>query len=30
VRCVDVKAGKVIVRPVEKPNLNDLEAADFS
>ncbi|MBI1913289.1 MAG: hypothetical protein HYS12_00800 [Planctomycetes bacterium] len=29
VRCVDVKSGKVIVRPVEKPNLNDLEAADF-
>jgi len=30
VRCVDVKAGKVIVRPVEKPNLTDLEVADFS
>jgi membrane-bound serine protease (ClpP class) len=30
VRCIDVKAGKVIVRPVEKPNLNDLEMADFS
>ena len=29
VRCVEVKSGKVIVRPVEKPNLNDLEAADF-
>ena len=30
VRCIDVKAGKVIVRPVEKPSLNDLETADFS
>ena len=29
VRCVEVKAGKVVVRPVEKPTLNDLEAADF-
>ena len=29
VRCIDVKAGKVIVRPVEKPNLGDLENADF-
>jgi membrane-bound serine protease (ClpP class) len=29
VRCVDVRAGKVIVRPVEKPNLGDLETADF-
>ena len=29
VRCVDVKAGKVIVRPVEKPNLGDLETAVF-
>jgi membrane-bound ClpP family serine protease len=29
VRCVAVQAGKVIVRPVEKPNLEDLEAADF-
>src|SRR6516164_4237810 len=29
VRCIDVKAGKVIVRPVEKPNLSDLEKADF-
>jgi membrane-bound serine protease (ClpP class) len=29
VRCVDVKAGKVIVRPVSKPNLGDLETADF-
>jgi len=30
VRCVDVKAGRVIVRPVEKPNLGTLENADFS
>jgi membrane-bound serine protease (ClpP class) len=30
VRCIDVKAGKVIVRPVEKPNLTDLENVDFS
>jgi membrane-bound serine protease (ClpP class) len=30
VRCVAVQAGKVIVRPVEKPNLDDLETADFS
>ena len=30
VRCVDVQAGKVIVRPVDKPNLDDLETADFS
>jgi membrane-bound ClpP family serine protease len=29
VRCIDVKAGRVIVRPVEKPNLTDLETADF-
>jgi membrane-bound ClpP family serine protease len=29
VRCVDVKAGKVIVRPVEKPSLGDLETAVF-
>jgi membrane-bound ClpP family serine protease len=30
VRCIDVKAGKVIVRPVDKPpDLGDLEAADF-
>jgi membrane-bound serine protease (ClpP class) len=29
VRCVDVKAGKVVVRPVEKPNLGDLETAIF-
>jgi membrane-bound serine protease (ClpP class) len=30
VRCIDVKAGKVIVRPVERPNLKDLEDADFT
>ena len=29
VRCIDVKAGKVLVRPVEKNKLDDLEAADF-
>jgi membrane-bound serine protease (ClpP class) len=31
VRCIDVRAGKVIVRPVDKPpDLNVLENADFS
>jgi len=30
VRCIDVKAGKVIVRPVDKPNLGNLEAAEFN
>jgi membrane-bound ClpP family serine protease len=30
VRCVDVKGNRVIVRPVDKPNLNTLESADFS
>jgi hypothetical protein len=29
VRCVDVRAGKVVVRPVERPDLGGLEAADF-
>ena len=29
VRCVDVRAGKVIVRQVEKPDLGDLENALF-
>jgi membrane-bound serine protease (ClpP class) len=29
VRCIDVKAGKVIVRPVERPDLGDLETAFF-
>ncbi len=27
VRCVDVQAGKVIVRPVDRPRLEDLETA---
>jgi membrane-bound ClpP family serine protease len=30
VRCIEVKGNKVIVRPVEKPRLGDLETADFS
>jgi membrane-bound serine protease (ClpP class) len=30
VRCVDVRAGKVVVRPAEKPNLGDLETAVFT
>jgi len=30
VRCIDVKAGRVMVRPVDKPKLSDLEDADFS
>jgi membrane-bound serine protease (ClpP class) len=30
VRCIDVRAGKVIVRPVEKPDLGTLETAIFS
>lgn len=30
VRCIDVKAGRVIVRPVEAPQLDDLNAADFT
>jgi membrane-bound serine protease (ClpP class) len=30
VRCIDVRAGKVVVRPVEKPNLGDLETAVFN
>jgi len=30
VRCIDVKAGRVVVRPVDKPNLADLENADFT
>jgi membrane-bound serine protease (ClpP class) len=29
VRCIDVRAGKVIVRAVDKPNLGDLETAEF-
>lgn len=30
VRCIDVRAGRVVVSPVEKPSANDLEVADFS
>jgi membrane-bound ClpP family serine protease len=30
VRCIDVKAGKVVVRPTDKPDLRDLESADFT
>ncbi len=30
VRCIDVRAGRVVVRPVEKPTLGDLEEAIFS
>jgi membrane-bound serine protease (ClpP class) len=30
VRCIDVQAGRVIVRPVEKPTLGDLETAVFN
>jgi membrane-bound serine protease (ClpP class) len=30
VRCIDVKAGRVIVRPAQKPDLGDLETAIFS
>jgi membrane-bound serine protease (ClpP class) len=29
VRCIDVRAGKVVVRPVERPGLGDLETAIF-
>jgi membrane-bound ClpP family serine protease len=29
VRCIDVRAGKVVVRPAERPNLGELETADF-
>jgi membrane-bound ClpP family serine protease len=29
VRCVDVRAGKVVVRPTDAPKLSDLEADDF-
>jgi membrane-bound serine protease (ClpP class) len=29
VRCVDVRAGKVVVRPVDRPPLGDLENAEF-
>jgi membrane-bound serine protease (ClpP class) len=30
VRCIDVRAGKVVVRPVDKPDLGDLETAVFN
>ena len=30
VRCVDVRAGKVVVRPAERPNIEGLENAFFS
>src|SRR6185312_14304936 len=30
VRCIDVRAGKVVVRPIEKPDLGDLETAIFT
>lgn len=30
VRCIDVKAGKVVVRPAAKPKLDDLESMDFT
>jgi membrane-bound serine protease (ClpP class) len=30
VKCIDVRAGKVIVRPIDKPNLEDLESADLT
>jgi membrane-bound serine protease (ClpP class) len=29
VRCIEVKAGKVIVRPVDKPDLGTLESAEL-
>src|SRR5262249_16866212 len=30
VRCIDVRAGKVIVRPVDKPEMKDLENMDLT
>ncbi len=30
VRCVDVRSGKVIVRPVDRPNLEAFENADLT
>lgn len=30
VRCVDVREGKVIVRPLQSPNISDLETAQFN
>jgi membrane-bound serine protease (ClpP class) len=29
VRCVDVRAGRVVVRPVDRPDLGRLESDDF-
>jgi len=29
VKCIEVKAGRVVVRPVDKPKVADLENADF-
>lgn len=29
VRCIDVRAGRVLVREIEKPNLQDLESTNF-
>jgi membrane-bound ClpP family serine protease len=30
VRCIDVKAGHVIVRPIDSPDLKDIETASFT
>jgi membrane-bound serine protease (ClpP class) len=30
VKCIDVRAGKVLVRPIDEPRLSDLENADFT
>ncbi len=30
VRCIDVRAGRVVVRPIDKPDLGDLETAIFN
>lgn len=30
VKCIDVKAGRVVVRPVDQPDLGGLESADFT
>jgi membrane-bound serine protease (ClpP class) len=30
VKCIDVRAGKVIVRPVDRPEINKLETLDLS
>jgi len=29
VRCIEVRAGRVVVRPADRPNLGELENADF-